>query len=184
MDTQSTITARTGLQRDGTPVTAKPLSSWPDATKKALCPSIWRGVGTLTGELAHGNEVELIGMPTVEKVAEFGDKRWAWLHIAAGVRIKVYEGSSRAEVVGLQFDGGKYRPAVVANRAVLVRGKLRAIESGFTLGIPWIVRACDMTSAEAAAVAAVQAQFDGAYGAALASVQDDVEEQDDDQLDD
>ena len=170
--TTTAIKARTNVQRDGSPVDAKVVDGqYTEAAKKALTPDIWRKAGTVVGELEENNAVTVVAMPTVEKVAEFNGKRWAWLHLTAGLKIKVYEGSQRAAALGLQFDGGKYRPAVIGNTAIVLTGIVKRMASGdLTIATPWIVTADDRDETQAELAAQTQAAFESAHTAALATV--------------
>lgn len=175
----------TNIQRSGEPVTSKVRDrKYTAEAKAALTPDIWKGAGSVMGEMEDGAEVAIYAMPTIAKVAEYGDKRWAWLHLANGVTIKVYEGSNRAAALGLQFDAGKHRPAAIANDVVVVTGKLRQTESGWTMANPWIVRPEDRTETQADLAAQTQAAFDTAHDAALAGLQVFEESEAEDGLDD
>jgi hypothetical protein len=172
MQTEIQTTVSFGTTRDGVPVTAKVRDrSYTPEARAALKPEIWQNAGIVIGELIDGASVHIFAMPTVVKVAEYGGKRWAWLHLAGGVSIKVYENSARATALGLQFDAGKYRPAVIANEAVVVIGTVRQLGTGWTIASPWIVPPADRNELQAEKAAEVQMAFTTAYAQALDGLQ-------------
>ncbi len=174
MENQSnpTLNTRTNTTRDGDAITAKiGGGTYTAEALAALSPDIWRNAGVLLGEQVEGALVTVVAMPTVEKVAEYGDKRWAWLHLAAGIKIKVYEGSERAKSLGLQFDGGKFRPAVIGNVAVVVTGPLKKLADCWTISTPWVVLPGARDEKQGEIADAVQVAFAAAHTLALSTVE-------------
>lgn len=131
--------ARTWTTRDGRSIAPKGVEIYTPEAQAALKPEIWTEAGLVDGEVTDGAEVTVYGMPSVTKVCEYGGKRWAWVHLAQGIKIKVYEDSGRAKALGAEFDAGKFRPVVLHNALVAVRGTLRQVEGGLTVANPWIV---------------------------------------------
>lgn len=142
--------------------------------KAALKPSIWMDAGQVIGDKVEDGKVIIYAMPSVLKVAEYGDKRWAWVHLAEGVKVKIYENSGRANALDLKFDAGKQRPVVLQNRLVVVTGTLRKTPDGdFTMGTPWIVPADQWDNLEgfdSDVASAVIGKFQAGRAEALAGI--------------